>query len=183
MYKQLTPEQRYTISVLLQRKCSLSFIAGTIDVSVSTVCRERKRNSKADGVYDARLTALRTKRRKARTPGNRSIAPYVHSRVLELIRREQWPTEQVSGWLKGEEGLAVSTSTIYNWIAAGSPHYKDSIRKYLRYGGKRGVARPGERSPRIPAVYPLMLGLPTRTGRPRGTGRWTPLSGKMEREP
>ncbi|MCI5980827.1 MAG: helix-turn-helix domain-containing protein, partial [Muribaculaceae bacterium] len=40
MYKQLTSEQRYTISVLLQKKFSLSFIAETIGVSVSTVSRE-----------------------------------------------------------------------------------------------------------------------------------------------
>lgn len=37
MYKQLTSEQRYTISVLLQKKMTLSFIAETIKVSVSTV--------------------------------------------------------------------------------------------------------------------------------------------------
>lgn len=143
MYKQLTPEQRYTISVLLQRKCSLSFIAGTIGVSVSTVSRERRRNSKADGVYDGRLAVLRTRRRRAKTPGNRSIAPYVRGRVFELIRGEQWSPEQVSGWLRKEEGVKVSTSTIYNWIAALPPHYKDSIHRYLRHGMRkaRGSAR------------------------------------------
>ncbi|MDY4039599.1 MAG: helix-turn-helix domain-containing protein, partial [Prevotella sp.] len=40
MYKQLTSEQRYTISVMRQKKFTISFIAGTIGVSVSTVCRE-----------------------------------------------------------------------------------------------------------------------------------------------
>jgi len=50
MYKQLTSEQRYTISVLLQKKCSLSFIAKTIGVSVSTVSREKRRNSNVQGV-------------------------------------------------------------------------------------------------------------------------------------
>ena len=33
MYKQLTSEQRYTISVLLQKKMSRTFIAQVINVS------------------------------------------------------------------------------------------------------------------------------------------------------
>jgi IS30 family transposase len=148
MYKQLTSEQRYTISVLLQRKCSLIFIADTIGVSVSTVCRERKRNSNAKGVYDGHLAVLRTKRRKGKTPGNRSIPPYVRSRVFELIRKEQWSPEQVSCWLRREEGLTVSKSSIYNWIAGSSPHYKDSIHKHLRHGGK--MAAKTAKGSRIP---------------------------------
>jgi IS30 family transposase len=136
MYKQLTSEQRYTISVLLQKKFSLSFIAETIGVSVSTVSRERRRNSNAKGVYDARAAVLKVKRRKARIPGNRRIAPYVRSRVFELIRKEQWSPEEVAGWLGKKEGITVSKSTIYNWIAALSPHYGDNIRKHLRHGGR-----------------------------------------------
>lgn len=137
MYKQLTSEQRYTISVLLQKKFSLSFIAETINVSVSTVSREKKRNSNQKGVYDGRLAVLKARRRKARTPGNHSISPYVRSRVFELIRKEQWSPEEVSGWLRKEESIKVSKSTIYNWIGASSPHHKDNIRKHLRHGGKK----------------------------------------------
>ena len=65
MYKQLTSEQRYTISVLLQKKCSLSFIAKTIGVCVSTVSWEKRRNSNVQGVYDGRRAALKARRRKA----------------------------------------------------------------------------------------------------------------------
>ena len=135
MYKLLTSEQRYIISVLLQKKCSLSFIAKTIGICVSTVSREKRRNSNVQGVYDGRLAALKAKRRKARTPGNRSISPYLRCRVFELIRREQWSPEQVSGWLMKQEGLSVSKSSIYNWIAAISPYHKDNIRRHLRHGG------------------------------------------------
>ena len=117
MYKQLTSEQRYTINVLLHKKCSLSFIAETIGVSVSTLSREKKRNSNAKGVYDGRLAVLKTKRRKSGMPGNRSISPYIRSRVFELIRKEQWSPEEVAGWLRKKENLSVSKSSIYNWIA------------------------------------------------------------------
>ena len=65
MYKQLTSEQRYTISVLLQKKCSLSFIAKTIGICVSTVSREKRRNSNVQGVYDGRQATLKARRRKA----------------------------------------------------------------------------------------------------------------------
>lgn len=137
MYKQLIPEQRYTISVLLQKNFSNSYIAGIIGVNVSTVSREKRRNSNSKGVYDPRTAVLKAKRRKARNPGNRSIPLYVRSRVFELIRTEQWSPEQVSGWLEREEGIMVSKSTIYNWIGALSPHTKDNVRKYLRRGGKQ----------------------------------------------
>ena len=137
MYKQLTSEQRYTISVLLQMKCSLSFIAKTIGVSVSTVSWEKRRNSNVQGVYDCRLATLKARRRKAGMPGNRSISPHVRSRVFELIRRKQWSPEQISGWLMRQEGLSVSKSSIYNWIAAVSPYHKDNIRRHLWHGGRK----------------------------------------------
>lgn len=137
MYKQLTSEQRYTISALLQNKMTLSFIAGTIGVSVSTVSREIKRNSNEKGVYNSRTAVLKLRRRRSKSPGNRSVGALVRSRVFELIRKEQWSPEEVSGWLRREEGMKVSKSTIYNWIAACSPHHKDNIRRQLRRGGRK----------------------------------------------
>ena len=137
MYKQLTSEQRYTISVLLQKKMTISFIAETIGKSVSTVFREIKRNCNEQGVYNGRVAVLKSHRRKSRTPGNRSVNTYVRSRVFELIRKEQWSPEEISGWLRKEESLKVSKSTIYNWIANSSPHHKDNIRRHLRRGGRK----------------------------------------------
>lgn len=137
MYKQLTSQQRYTICVLLQKKMSLTFIADTIGVSVSTISREIKRNSTKDGVYKAKVAISRTKKRRTQNPGNRTISPYIRSFVFELIRKKQWSAEQISGWLKREKGLNVSKSTIYNWIAKSSPHFTDNIRKHLRQLSKK----------------------------------------------
>ncbi|MFA6876365.1 MAG: IS30 family transposase [Parabacteroides sp.] len=150
MYKQLTSEQRYTISVLLQKKCSLSFIVETIDVCVSTISREKRRNSNSKGVYEGRLAVLKTSRRKAKTPGNRSISPHVRSRVFEVIRKEQWSPEEVAGWLRKEENLSVSKSSIYNWIATGSPHQKDNIRRHLGHGGRKARHSPSGAKISIP---------------------------------
>lgn len=69
--------------------------------------------------------------------GNRSISLLIRSRVFSLIRKEQWSPEEVSGRLKLMEDIKVSKSTIYNWIAKCSPHFKDSIHKHLRHNGKR----------------------------------------------
>ena len=79
MYKQLTSEQRYTISVLLQKKISMTFIARVIKVSVSTVSREISRNSNTKGVYDPRQAELKKRRRKSKNPGNHSIAAELRS--------------------------------------------------------------------------------------------------------
>ena len=136
MYKQLTSEQRYTISVLLQKKISMTFIARVIKVSVSTVSREISRNSNTKGVYDPRQAELKKRRRKSKNPGNHSISAELRSETFRLIREEQWSPEQVSGRLN-IEGKKVSKSTIYNWINATSPHYRDNIRKYLRHRGKK----------------------------------------------
>ena len=73
MYKQLTSEQRYTISVLLQRKCSKKSIAEAIGVHPSTVTRELKRNSSQRGVYKWDWAQNRADKRSRRQPGNRAI--------------------------------------------------------------------------------------------------------------
>ena len=52
MYKQLTSEQRYTISVLLQNGMKQKDIAKAINVSPSTVSREIRRNSGIRGPYN-----------------------------------------------------------------------------------------------------------------------------------
>lgn len=132
----MTSEQRYTISVLLQKKMSLTFIAQTINVSKSTVLREIKRNSDSKGNYRAHLAEMRAHRRKSRAPGNRSVAHRARCRVFYLMRTEQWSAEQISGRLR-KEGINVSKSTIYNWIKQCSPHYLDNIRKHLRHKGKK----------------------------------------------
>lgn len=76
MYKQLTSEQRYTISVLLQNRTKQKEIAKAINVSPSTVSRELRRNSGVRGCYNcetAQANAVQAKRRK---PGNRAQYKY-----------------------------------------------------------------------------------------------------------
>ena len=115
MYKQLTSEQRYTISVLLQNRTKQKEIAKAINVSPSTVSREIRRNSGVRGRYNwetAQANAVQTKRRKS---GNHSINKDVMEEAKHLLVTEQWSPEQISGVL-AKDGKYISHETIYRMI-------------------------------------------------------------------
>lgn len=144
MYKQLTSEQRYTISVLLQNRTKQKEIAKAINVSPSTVSREIRRNSGVRGRYNwetAQSNAVQTKRRK---PGNYSINKEVMEEARHLLVTEQWSPEQISGVL-GKDGKYISHEAIYRMIrkdkAEGGTLYKHCRHKLKRrarpVGGRR----------------------------------------------
>ena len=144
MYKQLTSEQRYTISVLLQNRTKQKEIAKAINVSPSTVSREIRRNSGVRGRYNwetAQANAVQTKRRK---PGNHSINKDVMEEARHLLVTEQWSPEQISGVL-AKDGKYISHETIYRMIrkdkAEGGTLYKHCRHKLKRrarpVGGRR----------------------------------------------
>ena len=144
MYKQLTSEQRYTISVLLQNRTKQKDIAKAINVSASTVSREIRRNSGVRRHYNwetAQANAVQTRRRK---PGNRSVDKDVMEEVKRLLITEQWSPEQISGVL-AKDGKYISHETIYRMIrkdkAEGGTLYKHCRHKLKRrarpVGGRR----------------------------------------------
>ena len=99
MYKQLTSEQRYTISVLLQNGMKQKDIAKAINVSPSTVSREIRRNSGIRGHYNwetAQANAVRTKRKK---PGNRSVDKDVMEEAKRLLRYTDKSLSAISSYL------------------------------------------------------------------------------------
>ena len=144
MYKQLTSEQRYTISVLLQNRTKQKDIAKAINVSASTVSREIRRNSGVRRHYNwetAQANAVQTRRRK---PGNRSVDKDVMEEAKRLLITEQWSPEQISGVL-AKDGKYISHETIYRMIrkdkAEGGILYKHCRHKLKHrtrpVGGKR----------------------------------------------
>ena len=111
MYKQLTSEQRYTISVLLQNRTKQKDIAKAINVSASTVSREIRCNSGVRRHYNwetAQANAVQTRRRK---PGNRSVDKDDMEEAKCLLITEQWSPEQISGVL-AKDGKYISHETI-----------------------------------------------------------------------
>ena len=144
MYKQLTSEQRYTISVLLQNRTKQKDIAKAINVSASTVSREIRRNRGVRRHYNwetAQANAVQTRRRK---PGNRSVDKDVMEEAKCLLITEQWSPEQISGVL-AKDGKYISHETIYRMIrkdkAEGGTLYKHCRHKLKHrtkpVGGKR----------------------------------------------
>ena len=152
MYKQLTSEQRYTISVLLQNRTKQKEIAKAINVSPSTVSREIRRNSGVRGRYNwetAQANAVQTKRRK---PGNHSINKEVMEEARHLLVTEQWSPEQISGVL-AKDGKYISHETIYRMIrkdkAEGGTLYKHCRHKLkcrARPVGGRRISIPNRTS-------------------------------------
>lgn len=99
MYKQLTSEQRYTISMLLQNRAKQKDVAMAINVSPSTVSREIRRNSGIRGRYNwekAQANAIRTKRKKA-------DALKISANTVKEILSEK---DDTSGPMCGEVGPA-----------------------------------------------------------------------------
>lgn len=112
MYKQLTSEQRYTISILLQQKSKKKDIAKAIGVHPSTISRELTRNSGSRGKYNWETAQKNAVRHKHRCPGNRAIPAEIRQEAIKLLQEKQWSPEQISGYFK-KEGKQISHETIY----------------------------------------------------------------------
>ena len=112
MYKQLTSEQRYAISRLLQQGQSKKEIAKAIGVHVSTVYRELQRNKTKRGGYGWRLAQEMSEERKFHFPGNRKIKEPIRLESIRLLKEEQWSPAQISGYL-ALKGDKISHETIY----------------------------------------------------------------------
>jgi len=117
MSKQLIEAQRYEIYLGLERKWSKSRIAREIGVSPSTVCREVKRNSKANGEYVWILAQCKSDSRKHGLQGNHRKPPELWWRVDQMILDNDWSPAQIAGVLR-KEGVHISKQTIYNHVHA-----------------------------------------------------------------
>lgn len=134
MYKHLNSEQRYGIFSLLANKISRSQIARTLNISVSTVSREIKRNSGKRGYHPKLANEMARERRIWRVSRNHAISKDIKERCLRYLTEEQWSPEQISGYM-AREGISVSHETIYRWIRA-DKQAGGSLYKHLRHKGK-----------------------------------------------
>ena len=114
-YKQLTSEQRYAISVLLQKEMKKKDIAKAINVNSSTLYRELKRNSGSRNHYNWKTAEANARQKKHKKPGNRSIPKDVMEAALRLLKEKKWSPEQISGHLE-KEGKKISKESIYRAI-------------------------------------------------------------------
>ncbi len=126
----------------MQKEKSYGFIARSIGVSKSTVCREVRRNSTGSGKYVWLKAQEASDARRSRSPGNRRLDSVLEWRIRELIRNEQWSPRQISGWLS-RKGVRVSHETVYAIIRRdGSGELASHCRHGMRY--RRRGHRPRE---------------------------------------
>ena len=115
MYKQLTSQQRYFIEVSLQNGKGKKEIAESINVSLSTVYRELKRNKGAHG-YHHGVAQRKCDERKHRMRAIRTFTLEMRKRIFSLLVDEQWSPEQIKGYLERMGEPCVSVETIYAYI-------------------------------------------------------------------
>ena len=116
-YNHLTPEQRYTIFVLLQQKKSRKEICETINISESTLCRELKRNGGQRG-YHHKQAQVKADDRKRRLQNYRNLTIELRKFIREKITEEQWSPAQIVGHLRKQGKKCVCVETIYAYIRA-----------------------------------------------------------------
>ncbi len=116
-YHHLTPEQRYTIDVLLHQGMSRKFIAKSINISQSTLSRELKRNSGKYG-YHCKQAQVKANDRKRRLQNYRNLTLKLRSFIREKMILEQWSPQQIVGFLRKKGERCVCVETIYTYIRA-----------------------------------------------------------------
>lgn len=117
-YRQITPEQRYTLATLRRQVPALSSaaIARIMGRHRSTISREILRNSaRFDGAYRYTKAQERTNGRRSRSRRNSHFNVKDWRRVERLLKELLSP-EQISGRLRHEGVLEISHETIYKYI-------------------------------------------------------------------
>ena len=117
MYKQLISEQRYAIYLRKKRGYSIRKIAKEIGVNPSTVSREIRRNSNANGEYVWCNAQSKCESRKHGLKGNHRKPQELWWRIDQMIMENDWSPGQIAGVLR-KEGVHIVKQTIYNHVHA-----------------------------------------------------------------
>ena len=114
-YHQLTSGERYELSALRKQGLRPAAIARSLGRHRSTVCREIRRNSSADGAYRPSVADEMTRGRRSRSRRNQRLTAGDWRLVLHWLVQDFSP-EQISGWLRRRRELSISHETIYKYI-------------------------------------------------------------------
>jgi transposase, IS30 family len=157
-YRQVAPEERYTLAVLRRQDSSVSCAAlgRVLGRHRSTISREFKRNSaRLDGRYRAAKAQERTNGRRSRSRRNSQFSAE-DWQLVDALLREDFSPEQISGRLRSDGTLRISHETIYQHIlrdkaSGGDLHrcLRQRVKRRKRYGatdrrgrllGKRNIS-------------------------------------------
>ena len=137
-YKQLTYEQRCQIYALNKTGMSQNKIAKQLNVGQSTISREFSRNTGKRGYRIKQAQTATDKRRLAACKAIKMTTSLIA--LIELKINERWSPEQVSGWLKEEQGINISYETIYQHIGS-DKRCGGQLFQHLRRRGKAYQSR------------------------------------------
>ena len=135
-YTQITPAERYTLGLLRAQGFSNAEMARILGRHRSTIGREFDRNhSPYDGAYRPSVAQEKTNGRRSRSRRNSHFGE-PEWRLVNVLLREKFSPEQISGWLKLLEVFEISHQTIYTHVKKdkkrGGKLWKD-LRQPARY--------------------------------------------------
>ena len=144
-YKQLSQAQRYQIEILNKAGKNQKEIAELLGVSPATICRELKRNKGKKGYRPRQAQIKAGKRRREATK-----ALKMTNEVILVIEEKiclDWSPEQVSGWLKINQGIFISHERIYQHIWEDKRH-GGTLYTHLRQSNKKRKKQYGSKDKR-----------------------------------
>ena len=171
-YRQITCEERYTISALRQEGLCPAAIADRLGRHRSTISREVARNySRWDGGYRPSIAQERTNGRRSRSRRNQRFDELDWIFVKALLR-EQWSPEQAAGYLGKIGTVSISHETIYRYVWKDREHGGD-LCKHLRCATKKRRKRYGRYDSRGRLAEKRHISeRPTSVERRRQVGHW-----------
>jgi len=144
-YKQLSQAQRYQIEILNKAGKNQKEIAELLGVSPATICRELKRNKGKKG-YRPRQAQIKAVKRRREAAKALKMTDEVILVIEEKISLD-WSPEQVSGWLKINQGIFISHERIYQHIWEDKRH-GGTLYTHLRQSNKKRKKQYGSKDKR-----------------------------------
>ena len=144
-YKQLNQAQRYQIEILKKAGKNQKEIAELLGVSPSTICRELKRNTGQKG-YRPKQAQIKTDKRRKEAAKALKMTPALIL-LIEAGILMDWSPEQISGWLKNNQGISISHERIYQHIWTDKRH-GGTLYKHLRQSNKKRKKQYGSKDKR-----------------------------------
>ncbi len=144
-YKQLSQEQRYQIEILKKAGKNQKEIAELIGVSPGTICRELGRNKGKRG-YRPKQAQIKADKRRTQAAKALKMTEDVILMIEAKIALD-WSPEQISGWLKVTQGIAISHERIYQHIWTDKRH-GGTLSKHLRQSHKKRKKQYGSKDKR-----------------------------------
>jgi len=144
-FKQLNQAQRYQIEILNKAGKNQKEIAQLLGVSPATISRELKRNKGKKG-YRPKQAQIKTDKRRKQAAKALKMTPALILLIEAKIVME-WSPEQISGWLKTHQGIAISHERIYQHIWTDKCH-GGTLYKHLRQSNKKRKKQYGSKDKR-----------------------------------